>query len=58
MLAARCRAHAGQLFLLCHNTWPVGARARDWYRSVVTAVGSAAGGVVTWLGALPAGIGA
>ena len=37
-LARRCRAHGGELFLLCHNSSLTRARDREWYRSVVAAI--------------------
>jgi hypothetical protein len=37
-LARRCRAHAGELFLLCHNSSLARARDREWYRSIVAAI--------------------
>lgn len=33
-----CRVHAGDLFLLCHNSSLVRARDREWYRSIVAAI--------------------
>jgi hypothetical protein len=37
-LADCCRVHAGDLFLLCHNSSLVRARDREWYRSIVAAI--------------------
>lgn len=37
-LARRCRAHAGDLFVLCHNDFVAQSSTRRWYSSIVEAI--------------------